>query len=151
MQYAWIQINRRVGMCWRETDIPLVLQKSKKQIIFLIVQYVRIAIKRRVGMRLIYLNQFWGNGRWINQLSSLSDLTALKTYNFIWKNGRKISSLVVALDRNIMCCTIWRRELGVFIPAERHKPTNWIPQGLTSSSQGWNRGSDREIATLIEV
>ena len=40
-------------------------------------------------MRLIYLNQFWGNGRWINQLSSLSDLTALKTYNFIWKNGRK--------------------------------------------------------------
>ena len=70
-------------MCWRETDIPLVLQKSKKQIIFLIVQYVRIAIKRRVGMRLIYLNQFWGNGRWINQLSSLSDLTALKTYNFI--------------------------------------------------------------------
>ena len=30
-------------------------------------------------MRLIYLNQFWGNGRWINQLSSLSDLTALKT------------------------------------------------------------------------
>ena len=102
-------------------------------------------------MRLIYLNQFWGNGRWINQLSSLSDLTALKTYNFIWKNGRKISSLVVALDKKHYVLRDLKEGIGRIHTSWEAQTNNWIPQGLTSSSQGWSRGSDREIAILIEV
>ena len=73
----------------KETDIPFVLQQSKKQMISY--RAVCLNCNKKVSRNAFnYLNQFWGNGRWINQLSSLSDLTALKTYNFIWKNGRKI-------------------------------------------------------------
>ena len=73
----------------KETDIPSQLQQSKKQMISY--RAVCLNCNKKVSRNAFnYLNQFWGNGRWINQLSSLSDLTALKTYNFIWKNGRKI-------------------------------------------------------------
>lgn len=47
-----------------ETDIPLVLQQSKKQIISY--RAVCLNCNKTASKNAFYLNQFWGNGRWIN-------------------------------------------------------------------------------------
>ena len=47
-----------------ETDIPLVLQQSKKQIISH--RALCLNCNKTASRNAFYLNKFWGNGRWIN-------------------------------------------------------------------------------------
>ena len=47
-----------------ETGIPLVLQQSKKQIIYH--RALSLNCNKTASRNAFYLNKFWGNGRWIN-------------------------------------------------------------------------------------